>query len=272
MIRQQKMLIAAYFLSANCILTSACSSESSYFQAYKDFLLNTEVDQGSDFPVWGYYLFDMNFDGIPELGVLHDSGGSMGGYVTFYRYDGQKIVPAVLDKDGNPVQVSNYTQILADYDSGKVYFLKEMYLLIGNTNGTYGYIREITDENGILYCNNLLKLEVDCYIDAEIDSEIQHDQEDDFLSDKSIAQYLITEFYSDGAWESILPEEYLARKRELIPEENSFVDIRSTDAYVLLCGSVYELMDDDGNFHNRRMTEEEIDTLFEKWIENEASD
>lgn len=54
MIRQQKMLIAAYFLSANCILTSACSSESSYFQAYKDFLLNTEVDQGSDFPVWGY--------------------------------------------------------------------------------------------------------------------------------------------------------------------------------------------------------------------------
>lgn len=31
-------------------------------------------------------------------------------------------------------------------------------------------------------------------------------------------------------------------------------------------------MDDDGNFHNRRMTEEEIDTLFEKWIENEASD
>ena len=235
------------------------------FQVYKDFLLNTEIDQGSDFPIWGYYLFDMNFDGIPELGVLHHSGGSMGGYFTFYRYDGQKIIPAVLDKDGNPVQVSNYTQILADHDSGKVYFLKEMYLLRGNENGTYGYIREITNENGILHCNNLLKLEVACDFDAEIAYEIQHDREDDFLSDKLAAEYLVTESYAGGAWEQILPEEYLARKREMIPEENSFVDIRNTDAYVLLCDSVYELMDDDWNFHNRRMTEEEIDTLFEKF-------
>lgn len=301
------MLIAACFLAVDCLLITACSREQksetdlmlttnseteesvqelfsevqnselhvknmelneSYFLAYQDFLLNAEIDQENDFPIWGYYLFDMNFDGIPELGVLHDSGGSMGGYFTFYRYDGKEIIPAMLNRDGNPVQISNYTQILADYDSQKVYFLKEMYLLIGNENGTYGYIMEVTDENGVLYCNSLLNLEVDCDPNAEICYEVQHDCEDDFLSDSSIAKYLNTESYSDGVWEKILPEEYLARKRELVPEENSFADLRDTDAYFLLCNSVYELMDNDGNFHNRRMTEEEIVALLKKWIEH----
>ncbi|MDE5699936.1 MAG: hypothetical protein K2I96_21450 [Lachnospiraceae bacterium] len=306
--KRRKMLIAVCFFAVDCLLLTACSRERSetdlmltttleteesvqelfseaqnselhvenmdmnepYFLTYQDFLLNAEIDQESDFPIWGYYLFDMNFDGIPELGVLHDSGGSKGGYFTFYRYDGKEIVPAVLNRDGNPVQISNYTQILADDDSKKVYFLKEMYLLMGNENGTYGYIAEVTDENGVLHCNNLLRLAVDCDPDAEICYEVQHDCEDDFLSDSSIAKYLNTESYSDGVWEKILPEEYLARKRELIPEENSFVDIRDTDAYFLLCNSVYELMDDNLNFHNKRMTKEEIDALFKKWIESDA--
>ncbi len=305
--RQKKMLIAACFLAAESMLITACSREQrgtdlmlttdsepeesvqeslaeehsfeseshivdlfadeSYFLAYQDFLLSAEIDQGSDFPIWGYYLFDMNFDGIPELGVLHDSGGSLGGYFTFYRYDGKEIIPAVLNEDESPIQISNDTQILADYDSEKVYLLKEMYLLIGNTNGTYGYIREISDENGVLYCNNLLNLEVDCDTNVEICYEIQHDCEDDFLSDRSIAAYFITESYSDGVWQKILPEEYLAKKRELIPEENSFVDIRDTEVYFLLCNSVYELTDD---FHNRRMTKEEIEVLFKKWIERDG--
>ncbi|MDE5824316.1 MAG: hypothetical protein K2H91_06495 [Lachnospiraceae bacterium] len=243
-----------------------------YYYAYQDFLLNTDIDSGSDFPIWGYYLFDMNFDGIPELGVLHDSGGSMGGYFTFYRFDGNAIVPAVLDASEHPVQISNYTQILADYDHRKVYFLKEMYLLVGNDNGTYGYVREVTDKNGILYCSNVLKLEVDCDSSSEMIYEIQHDYEDDFLSDLLADEYLITESYVDGAWKEILPEEYLAKKRELIPRGNSFTDIRHTDAYLLLCDSVYELIGDDGRFHNRRMTEEEIDILFAKWIEGEASE
>lgn len=306
--KRRKMLIVACFFAVDCVLLTACSRERSetdlmlttaleteesvqellseaqnselhvenmeinepYFLTYQDFLLNAEIDQESDFPIWGYYLFDMNSDGIPELGVLHDSGGSMGGYFTFYRYDGKEIVPAVLNRDENPVQISNYTQILADDDSKKVYFLKEMYLLMGNENGTYGYIAEVTDENGVLHCNNLLRLAVDCDPDAEICYEVQHDCEDDFLSDSSIAKYLNTESYSDGVWEKILPEEYLARKRELIPEENSFVDIRDTDAYFLLCNSVYELLDDNLNFHNKRMTKEEIDALFKKWIESDA--
>lgn len=237
----------------------------SYFDAYREFLLHTDIDQGHDFPIWGYYLFDLDFDGIPELGVLHDSGGSMGGYFTFYGYDGKEIIPAVLDAENNPVQISNYTQILADNEAGKVYFLKEMYLLRGNENGTYGYVDEVVSRNGVLHINQLLRLQVDQTLDLDAYLENDHYCEDDFLSDEILSDCFITEYCSEGKWKEILPKTYLEKKRELIPKENSFLDVRDTDAYVLLCESVYELLDDDLEFHNRQMTEAEINTLFEKW-------
>lgn len=237
---------------------------SEYFQAYQEFLLYTDIDQGSDFPIWGYYLFDMNFDGVPELGVLHDSGGSMGGYFTFYRFDGKEIVPAVLDEKGSPRQISNYTRILADRDREKMFLLKEMYLLRGNYNGTYGYLSEITDDNGVLYCVDRLRLNVDCDDETMIDSEM-HNCEDEFLRDKALAQCLIAEIYANGEWETIRPEEYLTKKREWIPEDNLFTDIRDTEVYILMVDSVYDLMEEEGKYRNRQMTEEEVDILFAKW-------
>lgn len=105
-----------------------------YVKAYMEFLLYEDIDNGHDFPIRGYYLFDLNFDDVPELGVLHDSWGSMGGYFTFYYFDGNGIA-RILNDRGEPVQVSNYTQILADFEQKKVYLLKEMYLLQGNDTG-----------------------------------------------------------------------------------------------------------------------------------------
>ena len=97
-----------------------------------------------------------------------------------------------------------------------------------------------------------------------INSEIHH-CEDEFLSDKGLAQCLITEICVNGEWERIQPEEYLAKKREWIPEDNSFTDIRDTEVYILLAESVYDLMEEEGKYRNRQMTEEEVDTLFAKW-------
>lgn len=231
-------------------------TESDYKSAYKVFLHRTDIDSEHDFPIWGYYLFDLNFDGIPELGVLHDSGGSMGGYFTFYRFDGKEIVPAVLNDENQPAQISNYTQILANYEKKETYFLKEMYLLRGNNNGTYGYVQQVTDQNGILYVSNILRLTVDQ--EQDLENYNVHDFEDDYLSDETLASCLITEYYSDGKWEAIPPETYLSKKRALIPDQSSFIDIRDTNAYILLCESVYE-------FHNKPITDEEIDTLFANW-------
>ncbi len=68
-------LLVAFILLTACggvTQTETGEARSTYFQAYRDFLLYTDIDQGSDFPVWGYYLLDMHYDGVPELGILHD--------------------------------------------------------------------------------------------------------------------------------------------------------------------------------------------------------
>ena len=37
-----------------------------YVKAYTEFLLHEDIDPDSLFPIRGYYLFDLNFDDIPE--------------------------------------------------------------------------------------------------------------------------------------------------------------------------------------------------------------
>ena len=238
-----------------------------YVKAYTEFLLYEDIDPDSLFPIRGYYLFDLNFDDIPELGVLHDSWGSAGGYFTLYYYDGNGI-SRILDDRGEPVQISNYTEILADYEQKKVYLLKEMYLLVGNENGTYGYVREIKSESQVPCVYDILKLDVDqekamerIFADA---TENQHEDEDGFLLDSELEEYLITQHYSEEEWIPISSSEYLELKRKLIPEENSFVDVRDGDLNYL--GEPN--FDEDGFPADVKMEKEEIAELFSRYMES----
>lgn len=231
-----------------------------YVKAYTDFLLYADIDQGHDLPIRGYYLFDLNFDDIPELGILHDSYGSMGGYFTYYYFDGNEI-KAILSERGEPARASNYTQILADFEQKKVYMLKEMYLLRGNINGTYGYVREIKSEDQVPCVYDILNLEVDQESDLTSHFGKQYECEDDFLSDPELEDCLITQRYLDQEWIAISSGEYLKRKRELIPEENSFVDLRREDLNYL-----GENFDEDGYYIDVKMSEEEIELLFRRFV------
>lgn len=238
--------------------------ETAYIKAYTQFLLDENIDQGHDFPIRGYYLFDLNFDNIPELGILHDSWGSMGGYFTYYYFDGNEIT-AVLDDRGEPVQVSNYTQVLADLEQKKVYLLKEMYLLQGNENGTYGYLREIKSEGQVPCVYDILNLEVDQWSDLSSHFGTQYDGEDAFLAAPELEDCLITQRYSEKEWITISSSEYLEEKRELIPEGNSFVDLREGDLHYL--GANY-----DGNgdllYTDVKMGKEEIEELFGRFVQS----
>lgn len=232
-----------------------------YVKAYTEFLLSADIDQGHDFPIRGYYLFDLNFDDIPELGILHDSWGSMGGYFTCYYFDGNEIT-AVLNDRGKPAGISDYTWILADFEHKKVYLLKEMYLLQGNENGTYGYVREIKSEDRDPCVYDILDLEVDQESDLGSHFGTHYAGEDDFLSDPDLEDCLITQRYMKEEWIDISPKEYLELKRELIPEENSFVDLRE--------GAVNYLeknLDDNGDlsYTDVRMEKEEIEQLFRRF-------
>lgn len=235
-----------------------------YVKAYTDFLLYENIDEGHDFPIRGYYLFDLNFDDIPELGVLHDSWGSMGGYFTYYCFDGNSVT-AVLNDRGEPARVSNYTQVLADFEQKKVYLLKEMYLLQGNDNGTYGYLREIKSEGQVPCVYDILSLEVDRESDLGSHFGTQYEGEDDFLSDPALEDCLITQRYSEKEWIDISSSEYLKQKRELIPQENSFVDLREGNLHYL--GANY---DDDGGllYTDVRMSKQEIEQLFTRFAQS----
>lgn len=242
-----------------------------YVKAYTEFLLYGDIDPDSDFPIRGYYLFDLNFDDIPELGVLHDSWGSMGGYFTLYYYDGNGISRIVNDR-GEPVQISDYTQILADYEQKKVYLLKEMYLLVGNDNGTYGYVREIKSEGQVPCVYDILNL----YVDRESARELifesdygnQHENEDGFLLDSELEECLITQCYLEKKWIDISSSEYLKQKRELIPEDNSFVDLRWNEDLQYLGEANY---DDDGYLKDVKMEKEEIEQLFRLFIQSRSN-
>lgn len=239
-----------------------------YVKAYAKFLLYEDIDPDSLYTIRGYYLFDINFDYIPELGVLHDSWGSAGGYFTLYYYDGNGI-SRILDERGEPEQISNYTQILLDDKQKKAYLLKEMYLLSGNENGTYGYVREIKSDGNVPCVYDILKLDVDQeaankLIDAELADDagdsVQHENEDAYLQDARLEECLLTQRYSGKEWVPVSSKEYLELKRKLIPEENSFVDVRSADLAYL-----GENFDEDGFPMDVKMEKEEIMELFKRY-------
>lgn len=239
-----------------------------YVEAYTKFLLYEDIDSDPGFPIRGYYLFDLNFDDIPELGILHDSWGSMGGYFTLYYYDGNGI-SKILNDGGEPVRISNYTEILADYEQKKVYLLKEMYLLQGNENRTYGYVREIGSEGQVPCVYDILNL----YVDQEKAMERilagnygnRHENEDGFLLDSELEEYLITQRYSKEKWIPISSSEYFELKRELIPEENSFVDVRLNEDLQYLGGANFG---EDGFLMDVKMEKEEIVELFSRYMES----
>ncbi len=237
-----------------------------YVDAYTDFLLfyfpYASTGQGRAFPIRGYYLFDLNFDDIPELGILHDSWGSMGGYFTCYYFDGN-VIKAVLNEKGEPARISNYTQVLADFEQKKIYLLKEMYLLQGNENGTYGYVKEIKGQTPRVY--DILNLEVDWRSDLSSHFGTQYECEDEFLSDSDLEDCLITQCYTEKEWIDISSDEYLKRKRELIPEDNCFVDLRQEGDLSYL-GANY---DESGNllYTDVRIGKEEIERLFERFAQ-----
>ncbi len=240
-----------------------------YVKVYTEFLLYGDLDSDSGFPIRGYYLFDLNFDDIPELGILHDSLGSMGGYFTLYYYDGNGI-SRILNDRGEPVQISNYTQILADDEQQKVWLLKEMWLLMGNDNGTYGYVSEIRSEGQVPCVYDILNLYVDQGSAADRiragNHGSDHDNEDGYLLDDELAECLVAQYCPDGEWNPISTSEYWELKRDLIPEENSFVDLRLNEDLQYFREVKYE--DGDESFYlDVKMETEEIERLFSNFVQ-----
>lgn len=245
-----------------------------YVDAYTKFLLNSDNYKGDDdaFPVFGFYLIDMNFDKTPELAVLHDSGGSMGGYFQYFQFDGKQIVP-ILDVDGSKVYCSNYTHALIDNKNKKIYFLKEMYHLQGNENGSNGYVRKIITQNGIPVFQDILDLEVNQDIDIEKYDTTNDSSENDFLNNVKLKGCLITKYNSNGTWKKISTKEYLRLKQKYLGDMNNYADLYEVGVHYYFFDSEsqffdYYFSDDCSTVPIKQMTRVSIDFLFSKWLKS----
>ncbi|MBQ9990701.1 MAG: hypothetical protein IJP31_07150 [Lachnospiraceae bacterium] len=234
--------------------------EDGYLSAYEDYILNQDQDPGEEFPIKGYCLVDLNFDLVPELGVYHDSMGSMGAWFAYYGFDGKEVVPLF--------QTSVYTQILADPGEQEVFLFREMYLLSGNDNGLIGYVSRLKQENGMITYAPILSLSVDegRVIEAwNKGKELpDYSTEDEYLADETMNKYIFTEYWDQDGWQEISLAEYLERKRELIPDENKLVDLTEGEACLL----AKEQEDDEDKLYsweNWIPEEEKIHRLFEEW-------
>lgn len=78
---------------------------------------------------------------------------------------------------------------------------------------------------------NIIDLEVNQESDLEKHFHKSYSDEDSYLSDAELDDCLITKYYCDGEWIAISSQEYLNRKRDLIPAENNFMDLRDTAIY-----------------------------------------
>jgi len=229
-----------------------------------------DIDEENEFPVFGFYLIDMNFDKIPELAVRRHSGGTLGGYFLYYYFDGEEVKP-VLNSDGEPARSmdNDWVKLLADFENNKIYILKEFCMFGGNDNFNYGYVREIiTDENGAIFMNNILDLTAAWGASGEKD--YIYSSENEYLSDPELDGLLITRIFADGEWYDISSVDYLEIKLSLIPEENEFIDLFETEVFCLLYEYPMGIGEDEGIY--RQITEEEIDLLFAAWLAADISD
>ncbi len=259
-----------YIVILTLLFCSACYSElnkkeeleiglinlKTYDVAYKEFVLQyitEETDLG--YPIRGIVLLDLNFDGIPELALLHDSGGSMGGYYEYYYYDAEKT-----DSVQYLMTKSIYVTPLADLETKNVYMFREMYLLVGNFNGYYGSLDQITSFNGKPVLNEILNLEVD---DTKVPEQTRvHYGEDDCLSDYDLEVCIETTNFQDGVWNSISFDKYIEIKRKFVPKENDYVNLFCFDEELYILKPMYDVLEE-----KIEISEKEIIELFDKWKE-----
>lgn len=169
------------------------------------------------------------------------------------------------DMNGNAVRNSNYSRLLADYENRKVYFFREMYLLLGNENGYYGHVYEVVDNGGIPSVNYILHLEVDTDLDLEVRMRATHDSEDGYLSDPELEECLITEQFFGGEWIEITSAQYLEVKQRLVPDADALADLYDQGVHYYLYDENGGVYDEDGMHGTGVISECGICKLFLDW-------
>ena len=247
---------------------NAILAEFDYYEIYKKFLIEYRNDEEDTFVFTHALLMDINFDDIPELAILHDSDGSMGAYLKYYTFDGEKIIR--IQKDNEPSKLSVYARPLVNFENSEIFFVQRLYLISGNDNGKLSRTIKVKEKDNIPFLETYLELTVDdgkVYKDGSMKNfENHHAYEDDFLLDSEYDDYLIKKEFINSEWVEITSREYLNKKRELIPRDDDFTDFFNFD---IMTNNIYG--DDLWEYYYRNRTEpknftsDDAELLFVKW-------
>ncbi len=104
-------------------------------RAYWEFIFNGRYSF-DDFAVSAVGLLDLNQDETPELVLYHYSSGSLGGWYSFYYYNGSEAVP-VFNQEGEAVVCGTGLYLYYYPESRKLMMYHMMSIILGNYQGSY---------------------------------------------------------------------------------------------------------------------------------------
>ena len=234
-------------------------------EAYSDYILNCY--QG----VHGFItlgLADFDKSGVPELVILDDSKGTLGGAFSVITYKDRVATKLIASGTSSSYTISN---------NGKdIYFYRDFHSMhsSGGTYG-YGYVSALKSVNGVFSCTPLLQAKITDFsfednedlrsLAWEVDTS-----EEDVLHHKEFTSFLsIQKSTANGEWQDISADEYLRLKNSFIGNNpTSYRGYERGDPYALpeIRYDCFDMSSDNSDDHYGGLpSKDEIDTFFAQW-------
>jgi hypothetical protein len=247
--------------------TKLPEAKSNWKEAYTEFLLHHYEG------VHGYItlgLADFDKSGTPELIILDDSMGSLGGAFSIVAYQNKQA--ELLFSSGTS---SSY---VISKDGKELCFFRNFDSLhsSGGTYG-YGYVTKLISINGVFSCTPLLQVKIAdfSFEDDETLRTLAWEMsvgEASLLKSKEFGQFVsIQKSNADDEWQDISADDYLRLKKSYLgdnPKEYRGHERGDPFALPEIRHEFYDLSSDNPDDYNGRMpTEHELGTFFARWSE-----
>ena len=213
--------------------------------AYKNHLASYIPEMG--FITLG--LADFNDDKQPELIILDDSLGTLGGIYIIVSY-----------QNGEAVEICRYGISSSITEVNEQFYFYRDFDSIHSSGGMFGYgfVSKLDCKNGIFSISNLLESSIDYNFSADLDElSWQLEGEVNVLKSIDFKNYLTIQKWANSDWQHISADEYILFKNTCLGA-NPFPK-QLTDYFK------NELDFFDSSYNTYPITQDKLDELFNEW-------
>jgi hypothetical protein len=224
---------------------NSADDKTDWKKAYKNYLVAYTPEMG--FITTG--LVDFNADEQPELIILDDSHGTLGGRYTIVSF-----------QNGIAVEVCQYgmSSSITEVDS-QLFFYRDFDSIRsgGGTHG-YGFVSRLDYANGAFSITNLLQASIDYNYDNALEElSWQLEGEENVLRSSDFKNYLSIHKMEGIKWQNISNDEYSSLKTTYIGAEPTGKQITDFFKYK------HDFFDSSDNTH--LIAQNELDDFFDEW-------